>query len=268
MATAKIGNSIDDFLLTIEGEPRTHYIYKLALKMWQEWAPDLSRDSAQAWLDQIKKTRAPNTVSTYANAIRRYFRWRGESVRFDVPGVEVGEAKYIGRDEVKRLIDTCGPCEGAIAALMYDTGARVSEILNLTLEDLDLENKLLWIKRKGRRSKEWCNITEVGKQRLQDWLNKRHGNPSEVFIPYLTDRNDSQAAYQAVYYKLTKAAAKAHIEHFTPHMMRHSRATHLREDGVDLPTISEILGHRDINVTAKIYTRRKPEDLAGKLKEW
>lgn len=260
---------IAEFVSTLTRSQRTAATYAGALSRWRVWLDgrEATRETAQQWIDDLKRTRrADNTVATYAAAIRRFCRWRdGSRVYLDSPGVDVGEPKYHSAEEIARMIELGGPLERTVVALMFDTGCRISELLNLKRQDVDRDRRLLTVTAKGG-DRQQVNITEAGLRYLGDWLAVRRGNPPDLFWPYLPGTTSDQKT-QAIRVRLERLAKAAGIDGFTPHHLRHSRAMDLLNSGVTLERVSELLRHKNLQVTAKIYGKRRPEDRQADLEQ-
>lgn len=143
----------------------------------------------------------------------------------------------------------------AILELLYATGLRVSELIYLKIDDINMENCML--KCLGKGSKE--RIIPFGSkayQSLRLYLDKVRQklvkNPNEDIL-FLNSRGE-RLSRQGIFYLVKKYVLKAGIEKkVTPHTLRHTLATHLLENGADLRSVQEMLGHSDISTT-QIYT--------------
>jgi len=244
--------------------PTTRKTYMVQFRKFQAWLGPrpASRDLAQAWLDELRAGKhgreySNNTLSTCANALRRYFRWKyGAKIELDAPGMEFAEPKYISFEQYQALLAKCNPMLGTLVALLWDTASRISEILNASVSDVDWEQEIIHVTRKGGR-KSWALMTDEGSERLKAWLKSRHGGPQAS--PWLfKDYVDYGEALEQI-----KAASQAAglPEGFTPHWLRHSRNHYLEEQGVPLEQRSQLLDHVNLNTTAKMYGRKKPADL-------
>ena len=139
--------------------------------------------------------------------------------------------------------------------LIYSSGLRVSELCDLTIQEVDIENRFLRVYGKGSKER----IVPFGKiaaDKVKKYLlyarpklvHEKTG--SELFLGI----NGKKLSRKTVWAYLKKYAKEAGIEkNITPHMLRHSFATHLLENGADLRTIQEMLGHSNISTT-QIYT--------------
>ncbi len=177
--------------------------------------------------------------------------------------------KALGVDEVFRLMDTPnvstikGRRDAALLEFLYGSGARVSETVGVNLSDLDLDDRVAVVTGKGDKQR---MIPLGGKAitALREWLPDRlsllrrseHGDP--VFLNLRGRRLSRQGAFDVV----KKNASLAGIEPsmVSPHVLRHSAATHMVEAGADLRTVQEILGHATISTT-QVYTRVSPAHL-------
>ena len=138
--------------------------------------------------------------------------------------------------------------------LMYSSGLRVSELINLTLNDVDLTNDIIRIYGKGSKER----IVPIGEYVLT-YLNKYleyrpalSKNKRSEFL-FLNSRGGSLSRFS--FFKILKRLLREKNINVdvSPHTLRHSFATHMLEYGADLRTIQELLGHSDISTT-KIYT--------------
>lgn len=171
--------------------------------------------------------------------------------------------KYLSITEVEALLEApdltkdVGIRDRAIFELMYATGLRVSELIQLTLVDLHLN--LGFIQTVGKGDKE--RLIPLGDEAIY-WLQRYLDEVRPVFLTktapstgvlFLTERGN-QFTRQGIWKNLNKYVQMSGIKHnVSPHMLRHSFATHLLENGTDLRMLQEMLGHRDISTT-QIYT--------------
>lgn len=156
-----------------------------------------------------------------------------------------------GLDNVFGLRDT------AMLELMYATGCRVSELLDLTLEHLHLDQGLARLQGKGGKHR-LVPLGEPAVEILMAWL--EHGRPQLVVpggsrVPNVfLNRNGGRLSRQGWFERLRRHAVQAGITRpISPHKLRHSFATHLLEGGADLRSVQALLGHADIGTT-QIYT--------------
>ena len=176
--------------------------------------------------------------------------------------------KAISVEEIERLLDAAGPSaeatdsvssirirDRALLELLYATGARVSEVVNLDLDDL-VDPTLVRLFGKGSKER----IVPVGgyaQRALQAYLVRIRpglaklgkGTPA-LFLNQRGGRLSRQSAWQII----TDAASEANLQsEISPHTLRHSFATHLLEGGADVRVVQELLGHSSV-ATTQIYT--------------
>ncbi len=169
--------------------------------------------------------------------------------------------KALSNDEIKKLLEPENPetpeslCDQAILELAYASGLRLSELKNLRLEQLHLEAGFINVIGKGNKER----VVPVGKKAVEA-LNRyieigrtklvTPKSPANVFLT----RRGTPFASVTLWLHIKNRVRRAGVErNMTPHMLRHSFATHLLEHGADLRVIQELLGHANISTT-EIYT--------------
>jgi integrase/recombinase XerD len=164
-------------------------------------------------------------------------------------------------EEVERLISTASSesfydiRDRAVIETLYATGMRVSELVNLTVERIDFQERLIRVVGKGSKER----IVPFGKsaeESLRKWMGLRRGLllSKGAVSPYVfLSKNLKKMTRDAVFRILKKRAKMAGIRSISPHSLRHSCATHMIENGADLRAVQEILGHASLSTT-EIYT--------------
>jgi integrase/recombinase XerD len=157
----------------------------------------------------------------------------------------------------------------AMLELFYASGLRVSELVALRLEDVNLETGIVICMGKGSKER----LIPVGgkaREALEKYLGKariklvKGRAESAIFISRLGKKMSRQSAWKTIKFYARKAGVKKNIK---PHTMRHTFATHLLEHGADLRSVQEMLGHADISTT-QIYTHVDKERLRRVHKEF
>lgn len=144
----------------------------------------------------------------------------------------------------------------AVLAMIYSAGLRISELLNLELKDIDIDRRQLIIKNSKGRKDRHIILAESFIPLLLNYLNSYQ--PSIYFVEGKHSGKYSSESVRAFLRKsCTTACVKKHV---TPHTLRHSYATHLLENGIDLRYIQELLGHAKPETTM-IYTHVSKKDL-------
>ncbi len=169
-------------------------------------------------------------------------------VKLEVPKKEKKLPSVLSKEEIKLLIDSSATSKSElIIKLLYSSGLRVSEIVNLKLENLDFQQNIGWVRAgKGKKDRIF-KIAESLSKKLQKYLSK---NPDNKYVfskeKPLTVRN--------IQLIIKKTGKKAGInKKVSPHTLRHSFATHLLENGENLLVIQQLLGHENLETT-RIYT--------------
>jgi len=178
--------------------------------------------------------------------------------------------RVLSRQEVTALIEApddsaLGIRDRALLEILYAAGLRVSELVTLRLSDLHLESRAFTVQGKGRRER----LALLGEPAVH-WLSRylqevrpRWSKDDKDERVFLSQRHASLTR-QAIWYRIRHYALQAGItQKITPHVLRHSFATHLLEGGADLRAVQEMLGHADIGTT-EIYThvsRKRLHDL-------
>lgn len=247
---------IDQWLDKIRVSPATKKRYKETLCLYQNSEGHLptSGSEAQEYLRKREQAgKSPSTVMVTATALKRYMTWANVPCeKFERPPIALSEPEYLSPEEVKTLLEACNsPIMKCLTTLLYDTGARIGEILGLKLTDIDLKGFLTVTRKGGKRER--VPVTEFGLKQLTSFLQYRAAWHNENLF------GDWQ--YIDVWKEYRRICIEAGIKKFHPHMLRHSRAIDMRNQGVDWDIIAYQLGHVNPTLTMKIYTRLTPEDL-------
>lgn len=152
--------------------------------------------------------------------------------------------RILSKEEIKGLINaTTNEKHKIIVELLYSSGLRLQELVNLRYEDIDLRNNIIHV-RQGKGSRDRLTIVS---QRVLDRLDRQGEG-------YVLKGRKGKYGKRSVQEVLSMLSKKAGIRRVTPHMLRHSFATHLLEQGTDLRYIQALLGHRRLETT-QVYTR-------------
>ena len=176
------------------------------------------------------------------------------------PKLQKNLPEVLSQGETATLLDSfneqtpAGLRNRAMAETMYAAGLRVSELLNIKLDDLHLTLGLVKVFGKGSRER-MVPIGEVAVEAVANYLDKGRPHLERLPTPFLfLNRSGAGMTRQGFWKILKKQALLAGIHKpLSPHKLRHSFATHLLENGADLRMVQEMLGHADISTT-QIYT--------------
>ena len=168
-----------------------------------------------------------------------------------------------------KLSDNYSYRNKAMIELMYATGLRVSELVNLKLSDIDLNQDIIRIYGKGSKERV-VPIGEYSKEYLEKYIYEyRSSMLKKETSEYLFLNNHGKKMTRQGFFKIIKNIAfeKGINKNLSPHTIRHSFASHLLKYGADLRTIQELLGHSDISTT-QIYTHITNEELKNNYKNY
>lgn len=214
---------------------------------------------------------APTSLRRRAAAIKGFYRFAfGEGLigidvasHLDLPRMPRLLPETLTEAEVERLLTAPAEdalLERALLELLYAAGLRVSEALNLDLEDISLDGAFVRVIGKGDRER-LVPVGEVALDAIRAWLDgPRHALLEAHHVaairggPLLLGRSGRRLARQQAWAIVKRAAATAGLSgRVSPHTLRHSFATHLLEGGADLRIVQELLGHASISTT-QLYT--------------
>lgn len=254
----------------------------------------LSRDQARAFLVALTQAEAePTTVRRKLSALRTFYRFlnregyipenplsdlQGPKLKHDLPDV-------LSVQDVLKLLEANTPPKGieqtasspqsridcyrklrdiAVLELLYSTGARVSEVANLTLQDVHFSESYAKVLGKGRKER-LCPLGSPALQalnRLLAFTPVLWGEDAIVpSAPLFRNWKGTRLTPRSIERLMLQALAQAGIPgRFSPHALRHSFATHLLDAGADLRAVQELLGHASLSTT-QIYTHLSIEHL-------
>ena len=227
-------------------------------------AEDVDNGDVSRYMSHLVENRkvSASTLNQAVNAIRfLYGRILGRTFNFDDlrPRREKRLPVVLGRDEVARILDVIdNPKHKAILTLTYAAGLRVGEVVRLRVEDIDVERRLLHIRGgKGRKDRQTL-LADVALDCLEAYMLRYE--PERYLFP--GGNGKPRIHIRSVQHVFERAKRKSGIrKRATVHSLRHSFATHLLEDGVDLRYIQELLGHSS-SKTTEIYTHVSTRDIS------
>jgi integrase/recombinase XerD len=234
---------------------------------------DADADSIRQWLaHQVALGMAARTQARRLSCIRQFYLFLfAEGVRPDDPTANVDSPrlgrplpKYLGEDEVKALLDQARTLEGEAGILMtalletlYATGMRVSELVSLPASAVARDPAVLIVRGKGDKER-MVPLSDPARAALAAWRSVRDasqpkGKPSRWLFPsHGASGHLSRSGFAKMLNRVATAAG-IDVERVSPHVLRHSFASHLLAGGADLRSVQQMLGHADI-ATTEIYT--------------
>jgi integrase/recombinase XerD len=229
----------------------------------------LSREQALDFLQDLYKSQSESSVSRILSTLRSFYKFLMiEGVCKNNIWVQVNNPLKLRKipeiltiEEVDMFLESI-PVSGkleirdrAMFEMLYSCGLRVSEIINLKMQNIDFEEELLRFRGKGNKER----IVPVGERSMQFLKKYLRYSRSEIKKGSKTDfvfinRSGKKLTRQGFWKILKKYARKINMDkNLYPHIFRHSFATHMIQRGADLRTVQELLGHSSISTT-EIYT--------------
>ena len=229
---------------------------------------NLNKKDLLNYTDYLNKTLSKTSINHNISVIKSFYKYLIINENFKLNPTDILETpkkektlpKVLSYDEVKLLLDVdlinkYSYRNKAMLELMYATGLRVSELVNLKLNNIDLTDDL--VKTMGKGSKERIiPIGDYAMHYLKLYINEyRSQLLKKEYTEYLFLNNLGKRISRQSFFKLIKdEAIKKNIKtNFSPHTLRHSFATHLLDRGADIVSIKEMLGHSSL-ATTQIYT--------------
>jgi integrase/recombinase XerD len=266
--------------------PKTIAAYEATLKQFHEYArvaladvpPDrLSTRDVLAYLQHLREVRhngdsAVNRTATILKSFYRAMVTMGYLAAQDNPTAGLPRIKatphklpvVLSVEEIDRLLATppadtlIGLRDRALLALLYGTGVRASECAGLREGDVDFDQGTVRVTGKGghQRSVPMNNTVREAMQ-----LYRRHRGPALPRAPFFRSRRGNGLSRAAIYERVRSAGHRARIRRrISPHRLRHTFATHLVHQGVNVVTIRDLLGHKHVTST-QVYFHSTAHDL-------
>ncbi len=285
---------VEEFLTWVAVERgravNTVIAYRRDLRAYARWLTSrratlgsAARADLDAYVAHLRGAgRAPATVARNLVAVRALHRFLADeglaagdpSVDVEAPRVPQGLPKALAEEDIDTLLaavvgdDATARRDRAILEVLYGTGLRISELVGLSLGDVDLDAAL--VRALGKGSKE--RIVPIGRlagQAVARWLDPggrptlaperwaRRGDAEAVFLNRRGGRLSRQGAWGIVRGYGNRVGLG---DRLTPHVLRHSCATHMLDRGADIRAVQELLGHASISTT-QVYTKVSTERL-------
>ena len=258
-----IDQYIEHLTLNRRFSANTIHSYKIRLKKFNETVKkkpqELTEEDIEKYSRSLAQHYPASTQRDYLICAKNFLKFLGKKkiiteliYEIEMPKVPERPLIFLTPEEVSAFIDGCKTLRNiAIISLLYDTGLRISELTNLKRNQIDFNNgKVIITNGKGGKIR-LAFITSDTKERLTAYLKTRHDNSPYLFI---NKNSKTKLTIQGVecFIKIT-ADYIGQDKNITPHTFRHSFATNLLENGLDIRIVQELLGHKSITST-QIYT--------------
>ena len=225
---------------------------------------NIQRNQINSYIRNLhEKKYSPTSIMRKIASFRGFFKWASANeliktnptLTLEQPKIPQRLPKVISVQEIEEILNqNLSKLEKVIVELLYGCGLRVSELVNLTIQNYDLNGKYLQCTGKGSKDR----IVPLGKKAIfaikeflpeRDYLIQKYNLNTKQF---LINEKGKKVTRQEIYTFIHNQGKMLH-KTISPHTLRHSFATHLIENGADLRVVQELLGHSDVSTT-QLYT--------------
>ena len=234
---------------------------------------DIKEETCSAWIgDLYSQNNKPKSIQRHLSSAKGFFRFLKKNNLISSSPFELVTAPkssntlpdVLSPEDVEQLLNfkpsnTIEIRDMAIVELMYSSGLRVSETVNINISDFEENMSFLRVIGKGSKTR----LVPMGRfaiNAINNWLNERGKISNNTDALFLNSKG-SRLSVRSIQLRLKKMAIKQGLPPVHPHMLRHSFATHMLESSGDLRTIQELLGHSSLSTT-QIYTKLDYQHLA------
>ena len=234
---------------------------------------DIKEEICSAWIgDLYSQNNKPKSIQRHLSSAKGFFRFLKKNDLISSSPFELVTAPksshtlpdVLSPEDVEQLLNfkpsnTIEIRDMAIVELMYSSGLRVSETVNINISDFEENMSFLRVIGKGSKTR----LVPMGRfaiNAINNWLNERMKISNNTDALFLNSKG-SRLSVRSIQLRLKKMAIKQGLPPVHPHMLRHSFATHMLESSGDLRTIQELLGHSSLSTT-QIYTKLDYQHLA------
>lgn len=241
--------------------------YRRDLSEFSQGVEDIKkvdRMSINMFIRKLRENKlAPSSIIRKIASLRGFFKWassagiidKNPTSTLEQPKVPQHLPKVVSIKEIEEMLhNNLTPLEHVIMELLYSCGLRVSELVNLKTNDIDLSSK--YVRCFGKGSKERIiPIGEIAKKAVTEYMPERDFLVKKYNLntKLLLIQNSGRLITRQDVYTFIHAQGKLIHKNISPHTLRHSFATHLLENGADLRVVQELLGHSDVSTT-QLYT--------------
>ena len=234
---------------------------------------DIKEEICSAWIgDLYSQNNKPKSIQRHLSSAKGFFRFLKKNGLISSSPFELVNAPkssntlpdVLSPEDVEQLLNfkpsnTIEIRDMAIVELMYSSGLRVSETVNINISDFEENMSFLRVIGKGSKTR----LVPMGRfaiNAINNWLDEREKISNNTDALFLNSKG-SRLSVRSIQLRLKKMAIKQGLPPVHPHMLRHSFATHMLESSGDLRTIQELLGHSSLSTT-QIYTKLDYQHLA------
>lgn len=231
------------------------------LEFTKKQPTQITTDDVKRFIAKRLATKTASSITLFLSAIRYAYSnilKKDPTLTIKRPKKERKIPSVLTKEEVLKLINSSQTKKSKLLiSLLYSCGMRVSELVNLKIKNLDFNEKIGYIKQSKGKKDRIFNIPMTLLEELKEQVEKQKQNNQEFLFTGPKGKLSSRNIQKIV----VKAALKANIgKEVHCHTLRHSFATHLLENNIDIRKIQELLGHADLSTT-QIYTHISKEEL-------
>ncbi len=264
--------------LEIEKNYSLHTIlnYRLDLEEFAKFAGDVAVSSIEyttlrRFLAHMRELKLkPRSVARKLSSLRSFFKYlqrekvisKNPAALLVTPKLDKPLPHFLSEAEAVQLIEApksdlkADPRDKAIFEVLYSTGMRVSELVGLDVDDVDFISNIARVMGKGKKER-IVPIGDTALETLKKYIDTRPHQSKAMFLNKSGTRLTDRSVRNIINKFILKEAMRQHV---TPHMFRHSFATHLLNRGADLRSVQELLGHVNLSTT-QIYTHLTTDKL-------
>lgn len=247
--------------------------YKIDLCEFYDFCKDseISIDIIRKYLKNLYELNYKNkTISRKISSLKSYFKYlESENIikenpmrLISNPKIEKTLPNYLNYEDLEKLLaypnisNKYGLRDALVLEMLYSTGARVSELTNIKLKNINFAERKILILGKGNKERFVYYGTKCEKL-LNEYLKLDHKNSPYLLIGKNKEKLNEREIRQIVTQTAKKAGLSVHV---SPHTLRHTYATHMLNEGADLKSVGDLLGHENLSTT-QIYTHISNERL-------
>ncbi len=265
MFIADLLSEFERFVLSRYSSPQTRRAYLGDIKLFLEGEYPFSEEGVERFMvDLIERGISRRTIRRKLSSLSVFFNFLKQRGKIDFNPIDLVDKpkqekrlpNFLNVDEVAVLLDGIeNKRDRAMLELLYSSSLRASELVGLNVEDVDLKNLRVRVRRKGG----FLGYVPFGKRAaryIEEYLGKRKQGP--LFLNRYGERLSTRSLQKIV----KKYAMNRLFKDISPHALRHSKATHLLNSGMDIRLLQKFLGHSSIRAT-QIYTHLNLNELAS-----